>query len=216
MKTPDISSPARVLTKALSERSREQRRERKDAVALELVAGVPRRNDLLPPLKLEQRLVSSLHAPQRVMRQVSAGHVAEIARSMAAFGVVRPILITGDGKIVDGVSSVQAAKTLGLETVPCLVVDHLKPDEVRMLRLALNRLGEKGPWDVGALKIEFEELLELGAPIELSGFSLPEIDVIVMQDEPVIDESANRIPDVDPTARQCLDLVTFGNWVAIA
>ena len=200
MKPIEISSPARVLTKALSERSREQRRERKDALALEMAAGAPRRNDLLPPLKLEQRLVSSLHAPQRAIRQVSAGHVAEIASSMSAFGVVRPILITSDGKIVDGVSSVQAAKTLGLETIFCLIVDHLNPEEVRVLRLALNRLGEKGTWDVDALKIEFDELLEFGAPIELAGFSLPEIDVIVMQDEPVIDEAANRIPDADTAA----------------
>lgn len=197
MKSTEISSPERVLTVSLSERSRGQRRERKDALALESAAAAPRRNDLLPAIKLEQRALSSLHAPERELRRVDARHVAEIVRSIAAFGFVRPILIAGDGKIVDGVSSVQATKTLGLETVPCLVVDHLNSDEIRLVRMALNRLGEKGIWDVGALKIEFAELLEHGAPIELAGFSPPEIDVIVMQDEAVIDEKANSVPDID-------------------
>ena len=38
-------------------------------------------------------------------------------------------------------------------------------------RLAVNRLAEKGQWDLDALKIEFEELILLDAPIEITGFS---------------------------------------------
>ena len=112
MPTTEITTPAKALTNSLSARSREQRRKRKDLVALEAVASAPRRNDLLPQIKLEQRAVVSLRAPARVLRLVRAEHVAEIARSMSAFGVVKPLLITADGKIVDRVSCAEAAKTI--------------------------------------------------------------------------------------------------------
>jgi DNA modification methylase len=55
--------------------------------------------------------------------------------------------------------------------------------EQRTLRLALNRLGEKGQWDLRELKIEFEELILTDAPIEISGFSLNQIDQIILGDE---------------------------------
>jgi hypothetical protein len=52
--------------------------------------------------------------------------------------------------------------------------------EQRTLRLAMNRLSEKGEWDLAELKIEFEELILTGAPIEISGFSLDEVDQIIL------------------------------------
>ena len=53
----------------------------------------------------------------------------------------------------------------------------------RWAYLASNRLGEKGEWDLDQLKIEFEELFLEQAPIEVSGFSLDEIDQIIIGDE---------------------------------
>jgi hypothetical protein len=47
----------------------------------------------------------------------------------------------------------------------------LTPEEQRVLRLAVNRLAEKGEWNFDALQIEFNELILLDAPIEISGFS---------------------------------------------
>ena len=72
---------------------------------------------------------------------------------------------------------------LGLSSVPCIRVDHLNETEQRLLRLAVNRLGEKGAWDVGELKAEFEELIIADAPIEITGFGLDEIDDITTADD---------------------------------
>jgi hypothetical protein len=58
----------------------------------------------------------------------------------------------------------------------------LSPEEQRVLRLAANRLAEKGQWDLDVLKIEFEELIVTDAPIEITGFSLAEIDQIFLGD----------------------------------
>jgi DNA modification methylase len=211
--TITFAAPAKTLTNALGERSRAGRRKRKELAALEAVASAPRRNDLLPRIRLEQRAVSSLLAPVRLLRQVRADHVAEIARSISAFGVVQPILITADDKIVDGVSTVEAAKTIGLGVLPCIVVDHLKPEEIRLVRLALNRLGEKGSWDLDELKVEFAELLDFGATLELTGFTLPEIDVIQMLGDGAVDEAANDLPAKDtssPAVTQLGDVWQLG------
>jgi hypothetical protein len=51
-----------------------------------------------------------------------------------------------------------------------------------VLRLAVNRLAEKGQWDLDALKIEFEELILLDAPIEITGFSPAETDHVILGD----------------------------------
>ena len=68
----------------------------------------------------------------------------------------------------------------GLSSVPCIRVDHLDETEQRLLRLAVNRFGEKGCWDVGELEAEFKELIIADAPIEISGFGSDEIDQVVI------------------------------------
>ena len=106
MKPTEFHSPTTALTKKLNCKTRAQRDARKAAIAMDAVAGAPRHNDVLPELKLERRSIDALHAPARAVRKVTTAHVADIARSISAFGVVRPVLISGDGEIVDGVGAV--------------------------------------------------------------------------------------------------------------
>jgi hypothetical protein len=82
--------------------------------------------------------------------------------------------------VVDGDSRLEAAKLLGLSSVPCIRVDHLDETEQRLLRLAVNRLGEKGVWDISELEAEFKELIIADAPIEISGFGSDEIDQVLI------------------------------------
>ena len=69
---------------------------------------------------------------------------------------------------------------MGLDRIPCVRIEHLSKDEQRVLRLAVNRLAERGQWDLDALKIEFEELIVSDAPIEIIGFSPGEIDHVIL------------------------------------
>jgi DNA modification methylase len=87
-----------------------------------------------------------------------------------------------DNEIIHGEVRYEAAKQLGLDRLPCVRIGHLSPEEQRVLRLAVNRLAEKGQWDLDALKIEFEELIVTDAPIEITGFSLAEIDHVILGD----------------------------------
>ena len=143
-------------------------------------ASRPRRNDILPLLKIEPYAVGALKSHARKLRKSDPAHVREIANSISTLGFNVPLLIGKDNVVVDGDSRLQAAKLLGLSSVPCIRVDHLDETEQRLLRLAVNRLGEKGCWDVGELEAEFKELIIADAPIEISGFGSDEIDQVVI------------------------------------
>jgi DNA modification methylase len=142
-----------------------------------------RRNDLLPQLELVSIRLDDLNLPERKIRKCAPAHVREVRSSVSAFGFCAPILVGKGNLVIDGETCIEAAKALGLPAVPCIRIDHLTNEEQRTLRLAINRLGEKGEWDLAELKIEFEELILTDAPIEISGFTLEQIDQIVLGDE---------------------------------
>jgi hypothetical protein len=147
------------------------------------------RNDILPALELMRIAPDDLRMLRRKVRKVDPAHVREVAGSISKLGFCHPVLIGKDNLVIDGDVRVEAAKLLRLSTVPCVCIDHLTDAEQRTLRLAINRLGERGEWDVGELKIEFEELILADAPIEITGFTLDEIDHIILDEDPVAAET---------------------------
>ena len=153
----------------------------------------PVRNDILPSLQIERCPVASLGSYLRKLRKSDPAHVRETANSISALGFNVPLLVGKDNVIIDGESRLEAAKLLGLSSVPCIRVDHLDETEQRLLRLAVNRLGEKGSWEIGELEAEFKELIIANAPIEISGFGSDEIDQIVIGGE-----NAPEVGDLAP------------------
>jgi ParB-like chromosome segregation protein Spo0J len=121
-------------------------------------------------------------ASRRVRRAVAA-QVAKMRASIEKFGVCQPILIAKNMTIVHGHAVVEAARAAGLKQIPVIFVEHLSPAELRLLSIALNRLGETGQWDDEALKIEFAELIDLGEDVVVSGFEAAEIDFLLLDDE---------------------------------
>ena len=190
----------------LKERGRTRRRARE---ALANASGGPKlvRNDLLPNLHIESYSIESLRISTRRLRKSDAAHIREVANSIRAFGFNVPLLVGRDNTVIDGASRLEAARHIGLSTVPAIRVDHLNATEQRLLRLAVNRLAEKGTWDLEELKAEFNELVIEDAPIELSGFGSDEIDHLVIGDneepteagplEPVLGRpAASRVGDI--------------------
>ena len=175
------SSPLRpVFTERLRRKSR-VRRDHQERLA-KASAARPRRNDILPRLELSEIRIADLRPSPRKVRKLDPAHVREVASSIGALGFCVPLLVGRDNEIINGEVSCEAARQLGLDRVPCVRIGHLSPEEQRVLRLAVNRLAEKGEWDLDALKIEFEELILLDAPIEITGFSPAEIDHVILGD----------------------------------
>jgi DNA modification methylase len=112
-------------------------------------------------------------------RTHSKRQIAQIADSIRRFGFTNPVLVSGDGEIIAGHGRVEAAKQLGMTEVPTLALDHLTAAERRAYVLADNKLALNAGWDQEMLAIELQGLIDLEFEVELTGFSLAEIDLVL-------------------------------------
>ena len=83
--------------------------------------------------------------------------IDNVAESIRQYGFVQPVVIDRDGVIVIGHCRVLAAKKLGMESVPCVCVDDLTPEQVNALRLVDNKTNESD-WDMDLLSMELPEI----------------------------------------------------------
>ncbi len=118
--------------------------------------------------------------------------IGQIADSIEAFGFTNPVLIDASDGIIAGHGRVEAAKILGLESIPTIRLDHLTEDQKRAYIIADNRLAELAGWDDETLAIELQHLTEidLDFDVEITGFETAEIDLLI--------ESLATAEDNDP------------------
>ncbi len=193
-----IANASSGLKATLSERSR-KRRSRHQSLREMGENRSAARNDLLPDLSVSYVPIDQLVPARRRLRRDDPVQVERIKASILRFGICRPILVDGERRIIDGHSTFSAAQAVGLSTVPAISVGHLGESEVRLLSIALNRIGETGQWDEDALKLEFEELIDLGEDVVVSGFNKAEIDLLLIEEE---DDSLDALDDL-PSASDC-------------
>jgi hypothetical protein len=124
------------------------------------------------------RAIASLTPYARNARTHSKKQVRQIANSIERFGFTNPVLIGDAGEIVAGHGRVDPAKLLGMKSVPTLALSHLNAAERRAYVLADNKLALNAGWDQDLLADELHGLEELGFDLELTGFSLAEIDIV--------------------------------------
>lgn len=153
---------------------------------------------------MDYRLIESLKPANRNPRTHSRKQVRQIADSIQRFGFTNPILIDGDGRIIAGHGRVAAAKLLGLDRVPVVPLGDLSAKDRRAYALADNKLALNAGWDQELLALEFQELIDAGIELEVTGFSLAEVDFTLDQareQRPGPDDTApNQIPAMATTA----------------
>lgn len=139
---------------------------------IERFASLSRREiEELPPEALRPR-INNPRTHSRRQRQL-------IAKSIRKFGFINPVIIDENMQIIAGHGRVEAAKELGLSTVPTVRVSHLNEDEIRAYVIADNALAAKSRWDRDLLGIELQGLIELGFDIEIAGFEIAEADLAI-------------------------------------
>ena len=180
-----------------------------------------RPNDLFRPVDILWIKIDEIEdAPRRIRKALMAQEEA-VKRSIERFGNRIPILVSGknaDGKhrIIDGHSRLAAARLLGAVSLPCILVDDLPEVELRRLALSLNKLQETGVWDVEALHLEINEIIEIDGDYEIPGFLLPEIEAIRFgnmeagEADPADDLSGVDHPNAPPITKPG-DLWVLGN-----
>lgn len=107
--------------------------------------------------QIEHRSVAGLKANPRNARTHSPKQISQIAASIAEFGFTNPILIDGNDTVVAGHGRLEAAKKVGLSTVPTLRLDHLSPEQLRAYVIADNQLALKAGWDAEILGLELAD-----------------------------------------------------------
>lgn len=99
--------------------------------------------------------------------------------SIRRFGYTQPALVTSRGEIIAGHGRVEAAKSLGLPTIPIIQIDHFTDAERRAYILADNQLALKAGWDREILATELQNLIEVGFDLDITGFDAPEVDFLL-------------------------------------
>lgn len=128
-------------------------------------------------------LVSSLIPYARNSRTHSDEQVSKIAASIKEFGFLNPVIVDGENGIIAGHGRIMAAQKLGMETVPTIEASHLTDAQRRAYIIADNRIQLDGGWDEEMLRVEFEELADIGFDLALTGFELGEIAALRFDDE---------------------------------
>jgi hypothetical protein len=142
-------------------------------------------NQSIPSLGLSvvYQTTAALHPFARNARTHSKCQIRQIANSIATFGFTNPILIDSRDTIIAGHGRLRAAQLLGIDQVPTIRLEALREDQIRAYVIADNRLAEKAGWDESILAIELQHLLtvDLGFEVTITGFEVPEIDLILDQ-----------------------------------
>jgi hypothetical protein len=140
--------------------------------------------------KIEYVATSELTDHEKNSKLHPEKQIEMLMKSIKDYGFNVPLLIYGeDNKIVAGHGRLIAAKRLGIESLPCIRVDHLSEDERRAALLVLNSTNLSTGLDLRILNIELDGLKEVGFDFGSFGLSL---DVFEPPKAPVEDRWKNE------------------------
>jgi DNA modification methylase len=161
-------------------------------------------------MEVRQTPIEQLKSYLRKLRKQSSKDQEALDASVSRFGLVLPIIIDAGFTIVSGEALVESARRLGYTHVPTTCVDHLDENEIRLLRVGLNKLGSAREWDSIELGAEFGELLvqDIDLDCTISGFDSVEIDNLVY---PSLAEQEQEDPDDTPVGLEAVAITRPGD-----
>ena len=133
---------------------------------------------------IEMMATADLIPYARNTRTHSEAQVAQIAGSIREFGFTNPVMIDAENGIIAGHGRVMAAQKLGLESVPCIRLDHLTETQKRAYIIADNKLALNSGWDEEMLALELADLSEDDFDLSLIGFDDAELGDLMADPAP--------------------------------
>lgn len=130
-------------------------------------------------LRVRQWPIAKLIPYTRNARTHSEEQIAQIADSILEFGWTNPILVDEKGVVIAGHARLLAARKLGMEEVPVVVLAHLSEAQKRALVIADNKLALNAGWDDELLRGEILALKDDGFDLDLLGFSDDELRLLL-------------------------------------
>src|SRR6202166_4307210 len=102
-------------------------------------------------LVVTYRTVADLIPDPRKARTHSKRQIAQIRASIKAFGFTNPILADPEGHIIAGHGRLQAARAMGFNEVPTIILSGLSETQKQALRIADNKIALNAGWDLDIL-----------------------------------------------------------------
>lgn len=124
--------------------------------------------------------------------------IKQLADSIRRFGFTTPVLVDEDQGILAGHARVEAARLLGMIEVPVSCIADLSPEERRAYKLADNKIAQNAGWDPELLAMELQELIDLDFEVDLTGFSVVEIDSLLEDARDAATEGDDAPEDLIP------------------
>jgi hypothetical protein len=101
--------------------------------------------------------------------------VDRMVASIREFGFKIPVLVRGNGEVVDGHLRLKAARKLKITEVPVILCDEWTEAQVKAFRLMVNRSVAWAEWDEELLSLELLDLKNLDFDLGLTGFEDEEL-----------------------------------------
>ena len=96
--------------------------------------------------------------------------IIQLANSIREWGFTVPILIDEKQVVLAGHGRLFAAKSLGMETVPCITAKGWSDTQKKAYVIADNKLSEGSEWDSSLYFAELKEINSSGFSLDLIGF----------------------------------------------
>lgn len=164
----------------------------------------------LPKLEIANLSIDKLIPYANNSRTHSKEQIAKIAGSIKEFGFNDPIAIDAINGIIAGHGRLEAAKLLGLTSVPTIQLGHLTREQQKAYVLAHNRIALEAGWDHELLKIELQELKDAGFDVSQTGFEDKEIEALI---NPEVINEGLKDDDAIPTIDHYANTVRGDTWI---
>jgi hypothetical protein len=137
----------------------------------------------------------------RNARTHTSAQIDQIAASIREWGWTNPVLVDEGGTIIAGHGRVLAARKLDITQVPVMVAIGWSEAQRRAYVIADNKLALGAGWDEALLRLEIEDLAELGFDLPLIGFSDDELAALATEPNPGLTDP-DEVPEapVNPTS----------------
>lgn len=133
----------------------------------------------------------------------NADAVKYVRASIEKFGFKQPIVIDSNRVIISGHTRLEAAKSLGMDEVPCIVADDLTEAQAKALRLADNKVAEFSEWEMNLLGGELGELAEI-SDIDMGDFGFDDnLDKIGDEEENETEEKGVNLSETFQIIVEC-------------
>ena len=163
--------------------------------------------------RMELRKISELHPYEHNAKLHPPEQIEKLRRSFREFGMIVPVGIDGQDRVIYGHGRLLAAQAEGWDQVPTVTVEDLSEDQRRAFIHADNLLGETG-YDKDTLRSEAQALRAAGFDVTLVGFEAAgiKLETVEAQLQDVTEDDCDaEIPEEPKTKRG--DLWQLGDHV---